>query len=189
MFPVDKHWWTKKNWGKKCINSFLAHKLSHDRWLWFFLGHLRVPTRHCNLMVPVDWGWGCYNKMHLVNRACLTQEQQPPENFARVDYFLIQDSPGYQGIWHRNSNIEPHVAGLAVTQQFVFLHFRHLFLENSLMDVFDVPHLHPLSDWCSLHRSCLENVTRIHISKRRIILLRGWIISWNTTGGWGWPKE
>ncbi len=36
--------------------------------------------------------------MHLVIRACLTQEQEPPENFARVDYFLIQDSPGYQGM-------------------------------------------------------------------------------------------
>jgi hypothetical protein len=36
--------------------------------------------------------------MCLVTRACLTQEQQPPENFARVDYFLIQDSPGYQGM-------------------------------------------------------------------------------------------
>ena len=36
--------------------------------------------------------------MRLVTRACLTQEQQPPENFARVDYFLIQDLPGYQGM-------------------------------------------------------------------------------------------
>jgi hypothetical protein len=36
--------------------------------------------------------------MGLVTRAGLTQEQQPPENFARVDYFLIQDSPGYQGM-------------------------------------------------------------------------------------------
>jgi hypothetical protein len=36
--------------------------------------------------------------MRLVTRACLTQKQQPPENFARVNYFLIQDSPGYQGM-------------------------------------------------------------------------------------------
>jgi hypothetical protein len=36
--------------------------------------------------------------MRLVTRACLTQEQQPPDNFARVDYFLIQDLPGYQGM-------------------------------------------------------------------------------------------
>ncbi len=30
----------KKTRGQKCINSFLAHKLSHDRWLWFFFGPL-----------------------------------------------------------------------------------------------------------------------------------------------------
>ncbi len=36
--------------------------------------------------------------MRLVTRACLTQEQQPPENFAWVDYFLVQDLPGYQGM-------------------------------------------------------------------------------------------
>ena len=30
---------TKTSLGQQCINSFLAHKLSHDRWLWlFFLG-------------------------------------------------------------------------------------------------------------------------------------------------------
>jgi len=33
--------------------------LSHNRWLWFFLGgRLRVPTRRCNLVVPADWGGG-----------------------------------------------------------------------------------------------------------------------------------
>ncbi len=32
------------------------------------------------------------------------------------------------------------------------------------------------SDWCSLCRSCLKNVTGVHNSKRRIILLSGWII-------------
>jgi hypothetical protein len=40
----------KKSQGQKsiihkCINSFLAHKLSHDRWLCFFFGRLQVPTR------------------------------------------------------------------------------------------------------------------------------------------------
>ena len=35
--------------------------LSHDRWLWlcfFWGGRLRVPTRRCDLVVPVDWGCG-----------------------------------------------------------------------------------------------------------------------------------
>jgi len=37
---------------------------SHDRWLWFFFfGRLRVPTRRCDLVVPVDWGWGRSNKI------------------------------------------------------------------------------------------------------------------------------
>jgi hypothetical protein len=36
--------------------------LSHDRWLWFFFGRLRVPTRRCDLVVPADWGWGRSNK-------------------------------------------------------------------------------------------------------------------------------
>ena len=40
----------KKSQGQKsiihkCINSFLAHKLSHNRWLCFFFGRLQVPTR------------------------------------------------------------------------------------------------------------------------------------------------
>ena len=43
---------TKKSLGKNCTNSFLAHMLSHDRWLLFFWGCLRVPTRRCNLVVP-----------------------------------------------------------------------------------------------------------------------------------------
>jgi hypothetical protein len=52
MFPVDKKASsTKKSLGQQCTNSFLAHKLSHDRWLWFFLG-----TRRCDLVVPADWG-------------------------------------------------------------------------------------------------------------------------------------
>jgi hypothetical protein len=41
MFPVDKKASsTKKSLGQQCINSFLAHKLSHDCWLWFILGAL-----------------------------------------------------------------------------------------------------------------------------------------------------
>jgi hypothetical protein len=27
----------QKSLGQQCINSFLAHMLSHDRWLWFFI--------------------------------------------------------------------------------------------------------------------------------------------------------
>ena len=27
----------------------------------FFFGRLQVPTRHCNLVVPADWGWGRSN--------------------------------------------------------------------------------------------------------------------------------
>ena len=44
MFPWDeKNSRRKKTWGqkslpRKCVNSFLAHKLSHDRWLCFFWG-------------------------------------------------------------------------------------------------------------------------------------------------------
>jgi hypothetical protein len=54
----QKSVYKKKSLGNKCINSFLAHMLSHDRWLCFFFGRLRVPTRRCDLVVPVDWGWG-----------------------------------------------------------------------------------------------------------------------------------
>jgi hypothetical protein len=28
----------------------------------FVLGRLRVPTRHCDLVVPADWGWGRGNE-------------------------------------------------------------------------------------------------------------------------------
>jgi hypothetical protein len=39
MFPWDKkRSSTQKSQLHFCINSFLAHKLSHDRWLWFFFG-------------------------------------------------------------------------------------------------------------------------------------------------------
>jgi hypothetical protein len=49
MFPWDKKASsTKKSRGQKklihkCINFFLAHMLSHDRWLWFFFGALTGP--------------------------------------------------------------------------------------------------------------------------------------------------
>jgi hypothetical protein len=33
----------KKKLIHKCINSFLAHMLYHDRWLWFFFGALTGP--------------------------------------------------------------------------------------------------------------------------------------------------
>jgi hypothetical protein len=51
----------KKSLPQKCINSFLAHKLSHDRWLWFFGGgaYGSLP----DAMVPADWGWGRSNKI------------------------------------------------------------------------------------------------------------------------------
>jgi len=63
MFPWDKKWSsTKKSLGQICINSFDERMLSHDRWLWFFFGRLRVPTRRCDLVVPADWGWGRSNK-------------------------------------------------------------------------------------------------------------------------------
>ncbi len=59
MFPWDKKASSmKKSRSQQCINSFLAHKLSHDRWLWFFFGLLRVPTQRWDLVVPADWGWG-----------------------------------------------------------------------------------------------------------------------------------
>jgi hypothetical protein len=39
MFPVDKKASsTNKSQGQNCINSFLAHKLSHDHRLRYFLG-------------------------------------------------------------------------------------------------------------------------------------------------------
>jgi len=48
----------KKSHLHFCINSFDDRMLSHDHWLWFFFGRLRVPTRRCDLVVPADWGWG-----------------------------------------------------------------------------------------------------------------------------------
>jgi hypothetical protein len=36
MFPWDKNPKDKKSLLQKCSNSLIAHKLSHDRWLWFF---------------------------------------------------------------------------------------------------------------------------------------------------------
>ncbi len=46
--------------------------------------------------------------------------------------------------------------------------------ENRLVDVSDVPHLHPFTDWGPLRGSDLENVATVHVSKRRIILKSGW---------------
>jgi len=63
MFPVEKAYSTKKSQLHFCLNSFDDRMLSHDRWLWFFWGgRLRVPTRRCDLVVPVDWGWGRSNE-------------------------------------------------------------------------------------------------------------------------------
>ncbi len=42
MFPVDrKTQGDKKSLGQICIISFDDRMLSHDRWLWFFLGAFR----------------------------------------------------------------------------------------------------------------------------------------------------
>ena len=66
MFPVDKNLEEEKSLGQQCINSFLAHTLSHDCWLWFyFFGRLRVPNRRCDLVVPADWEWGRGNESSL----------------------------------------------------------------------------------------------------------------------------
>jgi hypothetical protein len=45
--------------------------------------------------------------------------------------------------------------------------------ENRSVNVSDVPHLHPFTDWGPLHGSGLENVTTVHVSKRRIISKSG----------------
>ncbi len=41
--PRTKNPEDKKSRGQQCINSFLGHKLSHDRWLWFFFFALTGP--------------------------------------------------------------------------------------------------------------------------------------------------
>ena len=42
MFPWDKKASRrKKHLGHKCINSLVSHKLSHNRYLWFFWGTYR----------------------------------------------------------------------------------------------------------------------------------------------------
>jgi hypothetical protein len=46
--------------------------------------------------------------------------------------------------------------------------------ENRLVDISDIPHLHPFTDWGPLHGSGLENVATVHVSKRRIISKSGW---------------
>ncbi len=60
--------------------------------------------------------------MRLVTRACLTQEQQPPENFARVDYFLIQDLPGYQGMLDTGAATQTSCGRVGCHTAIYFLH-------------------------------------------------------------------
>ncbi len=54
--------------------------------------------------------------------------------------------------------------------------------ENRLVDVSDIPHLHPFTDWGPLRGSGLENVATVHVSKRRIISKSGWFSA--TTAGY-----
>ena len=58
MFLVDKKGQGQKTCSQQCINSFPAHLLSQDRWLWFFCWVRTGPynTRYCDLVVPADWG-------------------------------------------------------------------------------------------------------------------------------------
>jgi len=63
MFPVDKKTRAHKKVGHKNVLipwypiSYLTIASSG-----FFWERLRVPTRRCDLVVPVDWGWGRSNK-------------------------------------------------------------------------------------------------------------------------------
>ena len=88
--------WTKKRRAQKngrgqiCINSFLAHKYSHDCWLWFFLGgRLRVPTRRCDLVVPADWGWGRSKEIKAVISFEHRGEKPMLEHFWRSFFFFF----------------------------------------------------------------------------------------------------
>ena len=47
------------------MNQFLSstHVISQSLVMVFFV-RLRVPTRHCDLVVPADWGWGHGNKYY-----------------------------------------------------------------------------------------------------------------------------
>jgi hypothetical protein len=51
----------KKNLFTNVLISFLHTCYLTIAGYGFFLGRLRVPTRHCDLVVPADWGWGCGN--------------------------------------------------------------------------------------------------------------------------------
>ena len=63
MFPVDKNGGPQKkvSFMFVLIPSTTACYLTIAGY-GFFFGRLRVPTRRCDLVVPVDWGWGRSNK-------------------------------------------------------------------------------------------------------------------------------
>jgi len=44
-----------------------------------FFGHLRVPARRCDLVVPADWGWGRSNENYLLldNQSTVNQIANP----------------------------------------------------------------------------------------------------------------
>jgi hypothetical protein len=67
--------------------------------------------------------------------------------------------------------------------------FRQHDHENRSVEVSDLPHLHPFTDWGLFRGSSLENVATVHVSKRLIISKSGRFISWKTTGVSGWPEE
>ena len=59
-------------------NSFLAHKLSHDRWYVFFVG-----------VLPADWGWGRgnqfnHNRLHTPRARSQTDTQGSLRDRCRV---------------------------------------------------------------------------------------------------------
>ena len=90
MFPVDKKWWSTQFGGAdKCINSFDECMLSHNRWLCFFFGHLRVPTRRCDLVVPADWGWGGHSRVELTCWARSTLKKSGSYIFYQMIHFMV----------------------------------------------------------------------------------------------------
>ena len=65
MFLVDKkRWSTKKLVLKNVLIPWYPISYLTIASYGFFFGRLRVPTRRCNLVVPVDWGWGRSNKIY-----------------------------------------------------------------------------------------------------------------------------
>jgi hypothetical protein len=50
----------------------------------------------------------------------------PPENFARVDYFLIQDLPGYQAMLDTGTATQTSCGRVSCHTAICFLHFRNL---------------------------------------------------------------